>query len=316
MDPTTAELKAAHCWESVDRVPKDTELTAYKRRARFQQARWRERNSFPMGTQPTAGGPGSRPIGSRLPLEYAQQAEANFISDNARSAVRARLAAPEPHQTLNPERLWADLLSSMPMCFNLLGDLHADSGLADRVAHEWWPDLPGEVRQVRFEWSPGRTDPLYLGNRTAFDAALELDLGHGSMGVVGIETKYHEHPKSEDVPSPKRLHRYTEVTERSGAFVPGALDLIVGTPLQQIWLDHLLVLAMLQHPSDLCGWGRFVLVYPAANTGFAHLAQLYAELLADHSTFEARTLEDLLETGSLPSGTIQAFADRYLWAAA
>ena len=56
----------------------------------------------------------------------------------------------------------------MPMCFNLLGDLHADLALADHAAHRWWPDLPGTVSEVRFEWSPGRADPAFLNNRTAF----------------------------------------------------------------------------------------------------------------------------------------------------
>jgi hypothetical protein len=294
-------------------VARDPEMTAYKRHARYQQALWRERNGFPIGTHPTRGGSGARPLGSRIEFEFAKTSGANFISENARRAARARVNAPEPRQMLDEARLWADLLSSMPMCFNLLGDLHDDLGLADWAAHRWWPGLPGTVNEVRFEWSPGRTQPCYLGNQTAFDAALALDLGNGTRGVVGIETKYHEHPTKEDPPAPARLSRYMEVTERSGVFRPDALDLVVGTFLQQIWLDHLLVLAMLQHSSDRWAWGRFVLVHPAANVGFARLAPQYAELLEDESTFEARTLEDLLAVDVLPERTATAFSDRYLW---
>ncbi len=313
MEPTRAELDMAACWEAVDRVPRDPEMTAFKRRARHQQARWRERNGLPIGHQPTAGGDGARPLGSRLELKYARATGANFITDNARRAARDRLAAPERHQTLTPARLWADLLSSMPMCFNLLGDLHTDLALADQAARRWWPDLPGTVSDLRFEWSPGRADPAYLNNRTAFDAALLLDLGAGARGVLGIETKYHEHPTTETAPPPDKLRRYIDVSEQSGVFRSGAIDELVGTPLQQIWLDHLLTLAMLQHSSCSWTWGRFVLVHPAGNVGFVRLARQYSDLLVSSSTFEARTLEDLLAAGALVQVLTEAFRDRYLW---
>ena len=94
------------------------------------------------------------------------------------------------------DRLICDLLSSMPMCFNLFGELACDLELADRAVHKWWPDVPGRVRDVRFEWSPGRGLPgEYLENRSAFDVVFELDLGGEKCGVLGVETKYHEHCK-------------------------------------------------------------------------------------------------------------------------
>jgi hypothetical protein len=212
---------------------------------------------------------------------------------------------------LDETRLFSDLLSSMPMCFNLLGDLQADLDLATQMAHRWFPDLDATVEEVRFEWSPGRADPEYLGNRTAFDAALLLHHDSGRHGVVGIETKYHERPVPEKKPEGRGLTRYLEVTERSGAFVAGAPDQLIETELQQIWQDHLLVLAMLQHPSGRWETGRFVLVHPAENVGFARVAREYAALLTDPSTFEVRTVEELL-TGGLPQATVTAFRDRYL----
>ena len=49
----------------------------------------------------------------------------------------------------------------------------------------------------------------------------------------------------------KRLPRYVEVTERSGVFKSGWEDSILGTDLQQLWRDHLLVLAIDQDPGGL-----------------------------------------------------------------
>jgi hypothetical protein len=307
-----AELRALHCWFDVDRVARDGEATAWKRWARWRQARWREARGYPVGTQPYAGGEKARPVGSRLALGFAMEKGANFISAGALAAVRARLERRERFETLKEDRLWADLLSSMPLCFNLFGDLAGDGEAAARAARSWWPGAPAGATSVRFEYSPGRADPLFLGNRTAFDAAFELDLEGGTRGVIGIETKYHEHAVVAAIPRAAALARYVEVTERSGAFVEGWRERVLGTALQQIWQDHLLALSMLQHPSGKWTWGRFVLVYPAANVSFARAAAAYRAVLRDSATFEARTCEELLAApGTLAEATRTALMERY-----
>lgn len=320
--PTRAELELAGCWTAVDRVPHDPAMTTFKRTARLRQASWREVHGHPMGGQripATDGAPRIRNSGTRIPLDYATATGANFLSPAVRRSVERRLDSTERHQTLDAERLWCDLLSSMPLCFNLFGEAAVDLDHARNTFALGWPDLPGHIEEVRFEWSPGRRDRDYLNNRSAFDAAVLTRAADGSRGVLGIETKYHEHAKAEKVPmahvDPRRdrLGRYREVTDRSGVFVGGALDKILGTDLQQLWLDHLLVLAMLQHPSDEWTWGRFVLVAPERNTSFAAAADRYRKLLVDESTFECRPIESLLDAGLLPAEVEAAFRERYLW---
>jgi len=134
--------------------------------------------------------------------------------------ARARTSIIEPHQSFDHQRLWADLLSSAAMAFNLFGDLAADLGLADGAVHTWWPNAPGTVCEVRFAHSPGRFDPAYLNSLRAFDVAFVLDLGDGAQGIVGLDTNYHERTKPE-TPKPSNLPRYLEVAERSGIFGPG-----------------------------------------------------------------------------------------------
>lgn len=306
-------LRAAHCWFTVDRVPSDPATTAWKRAARLRQARWREAQGYPIGAEPYAGGDGSKAVGSRLALDFAKDAGINLLTPGALAAARARVAAPERHQVLDEDRLWADLLSSMPLCFNLFGELHADAALAANAVRAWWPDAPTGGVKVRFEHSPGRRDPLFLGNKSAFDAAFEIETADGTLGIIGVETKYHEHAKAEAAPKPVALARYTEVTERSGVFKSGWRTAIVGTELQQIWLDHLLVLSMMQHPSRRWSWGRFVLVYPSENPSFARAAERYREMLTNTDTFEVRTIESLVNIeGVLPENVVRAFRERYL----
>jgi PD-(D/E)XK nuclease superfamily protein len=312
--PSQQELEAAHCWEAEDRAPGRPAMTEFLRRTRYHQAQWREANGHPIGSQPMRPQKGkpARRVGSRLPLDYARETGANFLSAGALDAARARTAIIEPHQTLDHQRIWADLLSSEALAFNLFGDLAADLELADRAVHTWWPDVPGTVRGIRFEHSPGRFDPTYMNSLRAFDAAFVLDLDGGKQGIVAVDTKYHEKMKSE-TPRPENLKRYLEVAARSGIFRAGAVDSVKGrSELAVMWLEHLLMLSMLQHPSRAWSWGRYVVVHPSGNLDMAELCARYGKLLADQSTFSCMTLEDLLDAKALPSRTTAALRERYL----
>ncbi|HSB86736.1 MAG TPA: hypothetical protein VLD86_10520 [Ilumatobacteraceae bacterium] len=312
--PTQQELMAAHCWEAEDHVPRQRAMTDFRRGLRYHQARWREAHGHPIGSQPIAPRPGRDPdrlVGSRLPLAYAQDTGANFITAPARDAAKARTSMIERHQSFDRQRLWADLLWAPAMCFNLFGDLAADLTLADRAVHTWWPDVPGTVSEVRFAHSPGRLDPAYLGNLVDLDAAFVLDVGDGSRGIVGVITAYHNVNRPQ-APKPSRLPRYREITERSGVFRADAMPAVNGTHLIHIWLDQQLVHSMLQHATDNWSWGRLIVVHPAGNSDFADACTQYRALLTDTSTFASTTIEALLAADVLPATTIAAFRDRYL----
>jgi hypothetical protein len=316
-EPSTLELEAAHCWEPGDRVPGRPAMTAFRRRVRYHQSCWREEHGHPSGSQPMVarpGGRGPRLVGSRLPLEYARSTGANFaVSAGASSAARARLSTKEPHQSLNAQRMWADLLSPEAFACNLFGSLAADPEPAGRALARLFPDVPGDVSDVRFEHSPGWLDPSFLGNLMSFSAAVELELQDGSSGVVAFVTPYYDRIKRE-VPKPTRLGRYVAVHHASGGFRAGALDAVNGTDLLVLWLRHLLLLSMLQHPSGRWTWGRFVVVHPEGNTDFVEACDRYRALLTDRDdpTFSSLTMEALLASGALPPDDVAALRERYV----
>jgi hypothetical protein len=314
MTPTRQQLEAAYCWEADDEIARRPAMTQFRRLTRYQQARWREAHRHPIGGQPIAPRPGqaSRPLGSRLPLAYARDTGANFLTPAALEAAKARMSTPEHHQTLDHQRIWADLLWSPALAFNLFGDLAADLTLGDRAVHAWWPDAPGRLSDVRFAHSPSRLDPAYLNSLRTFDAAFVLDLADGTQGVVGVAVTYHERAKSE-IPKPENLKRYVQVASRSGVFMPGAIDLLKGrSELAVMWLEHLLLLSMLQHASGTWAWGRYVVVHPATNPDVAGLVERYRALLADDDTYSSMTIEELLGAGALPNGTAAGLRERYL----
>jgi hypothetical protein len=311
--PSQEELEAAHCWEADDRVPGRPEMTEFRRRLRFHQAQWREANGHPIGSQPivpSARKP-SRPFGSRLPLEYARETGATFLGAGALAAAQARTSFVEAHQSFDHQRLWAELLWSPTLAFNLFGDLATDRALADRAVHAWWPDAPGTVSEVRFAHSPGRFDPAYLGSLRSFDAAFVLDLDDGTHGVVGVDVEYHEQAKRA-TRKPSGLPRHKEVADRSGVFGPSTVEDVDRTDLLVMSLEHLLLLSMLQHESGVWSWGRYIVVHPAGNTDFFDACCRYGALLVDQSTFGSVTLEELIGAGVLPPRTAAALRERYI----
>lgn len=310
---TREQLEAAHCWEADDRVPRQPATTDFRRRTRYHQAEWREANGHPIGSQPIAPRPGkpARLVGSRVPLPYGRETGANFLTTSALDAARSRSARAEPRQSFDHQRLWADLLSSLAMAFNLFGDMSADVGLAGATVHALWPDAPGTVQAVRFAHSPGWLDPAYLNNLRAFDVAFELDLHDGTHGIVAMDTKYHE-PVKRETPRPDNLRRYQEVSEHANVFERGAIDAREPSDLAEMWLEHLLLLSMLQHPSSTWSWGRYIVVHPAGNVSVSDACARYRNLLADDSTFGVLTVEDVLDADALPAPLDAKLRARYI----
>jgi hypothetical protein len=269
-----------------------------------------------------AGGPANISNGSRLTPEAGLRGD-NFLSREIWEVVQSRLGQNEKYQTINPSRLREDLLSSMPMCFNLFGEAAADADRSRRLADYLLPGArPGPV-DLRFEWSPERRSRRYTNDRTAFDAALLIGEPGEPQDFVGIETKYHKHSMKEPKPKPAAAARHAEQTEflakiaeRSGLFAADWRERVLDTDLRQLWRDHLLALSMMEN-RDLWGRGPYLLVYPARNKSFADAARRYADLLKardDDDTFRAMTVEQLLDRGVAHApDTAKRFADRYLW---
>jgi hypothetical protein len=71
---------------------------------------------------------------------------------------------------IDQSRLATNLLSSMPLTFNLLAPLATKRDLADALLYTLLKEFRGFTEEVLFEHSPGRGDPRFTGDYSAFDA--------------------------------------------------------------------------------------------------------------------------------------------------
>ena len=275
----------------------------FRRAARTLQSVWREKKGYPAGEH------NGRTLGSRLPVDFAKESLANYLTPTIRDVVRAELgSSSEDGRLFATPRIYNDLLSSQPLCFNLFGELAADLDLATALFRPLRPAAVEHVTVIRFEHSPGRGDPRFTGDHSAFDVFIEYDHQGGGRGFFGIEVKYHE-----DLAGKPATHRprYDEVARMMGCFRPNAWARLRESPLQQIWRDHLLAGATKKE----LGYkdGVFVFLYPSGNTHCASAVRAYRDTLIDTGTFEAWTLEtvvDALKTSRAP--WTGAFHERYL----
>jgi len=298
--------KEHHAFESVDK-------SDFQRRARILQSLWRQGQGILPGEhrwKTRDGVARIRPLGSRLPMPRAQESLANFLTDGIREKVRNEVIDRKNSagKLFGKPRIFNDLLSSQPLCFNLFGELAHDLTLASILVNDFSGGRFPEVVSVSFEHSPGRGDARYLEDRSAFDVFLHCHTATGADGFIAIEVKYHENLAGK--PGAHKT-RYDEVADMMGCFSEDR-RLLQTAPLQQIWRDHLL--AGITRKVDGYADGLLVMLSPRDNHHVSDAVVSYRQQLTDSSSFESWSLEDVV--GKLKEHSdaawIDAFRNRYL----
>jgi len=260
----------------------------WQRTARLRQALWREANGLPIGEHR------GKPLGSRIAMPFAKETLANYVTGTIQEVVRAEVLDPRKSagKMYREPRIYEDLLSSQPLCFNLFGELQRDLVLASKVFGMLLADPGLVVTAIEFEHSPGRGDHRFTGDHSAFDVFIVYKSAGWKPGFVGIEVKYVE---DLDVPPARHRARYDEVASAMGCFVPEALPRLRQKPLEQLWRDHLLGGSLLLNGDSRFSRGSFAVVYPSENTIVANAVDEYRACLTSRTTFTAWTLEAVLD---------------------
>ncbi|MFZ0494203.1 MAG: hypothetical protein WBE80_10115 [Methylocella sp.] len=157
----------------------------FRSAARLLQALWREDQNLPIGSYINEDGK-RRKLGSRI-AEAAGRGGGNFLTPEIAHTARREAAYREIGALIDAERLATNLLSSMPLTFNLLAPWGHVPERASSYLIELLPAFTGVARQLVFEHSPGRGNPKFTGDHTAFDALIRYSDGQGRNGFVAFE---------------------------------------------------------------------------------------------------------------------------------
>ena len=288
-----------HAYEKVD-------ISLFQRKARLLQSIWRTEKGYDYGLFR------GRPLGNKLLMPWARETLNNYLSDTIKKVVKNEVVDNHKKEKLYCKpRIFNNLLSSQPLCFNLFAELQQDLHLATKVFRQLCPYRVNAVTRIEFEYSPGRGDPTYLGDGSAFDVYVEFFNELDEKGFIGIEVKYHENLKN----TPAEIKdRYFEVASMMGCFKEEALNILQLPPLEQIWRDHLLAGSLLYSPKDDFKDGFFVFLFPQDNLHCQEAVKGYKQCLTIDRTFQSWTLEYV--TNTIKKNTdekwIDDVIDRYL----
>lgn len=284
-------LRQHHCFVSTD--------TRFRAAARFLQSLWRTDANIAIGIHFSATGDDRSTgieLGSRLDLKAAQSG-LNFVSPEVHQLVRRELILREEGAVIDVDRLFANALSSMPLCFNLLGPMALNLELASAVWRRLLPSFVHAVESIGFEHSPGRGEARFLSDGTAFDAVIQVITPSGGAATVFVEVKYSEAMTG---PAAPLRPRYDEASREVRLFQHPESLALRSLALEQLWREHML--AQQAVDLQLTPKARFVAIGPRLNRRVSTAFRLYAAELIDPTSpddsrvgFTPITLEAVIE---------------------
>ena len=283
-----------------------TDISPFQRKARLLQSMWRTEHGYEPGLFR------GRKLGNLLPMPWAKDTLNNYMTDTIKEVVKKEVLSNSDNGKLyGKPRIFNNLLSSQPLCFNLFAELQQDLKLATKVFKERCPHRVNEILSIEFEHSPGRGDMTYTGDSSAFDIYVEFLNDSNEKGFIGIEVKYHENLKNK----PAEIRdRYFKVASTMGCFKDSCLDVLQLSPLEQIWRDHLLAGSLLYSLKDDFKDGIYVFLFPKDNLHCQEAVEQYRQCLTIDRTFESWTLESVAEAikQNTDKKWIDEVIDRYL----
>jgi hypothetical protein len=210
----------------------------------------------------------------------------NFLTPNSIKAVDTTVAEREEQDPglMEQDRLYNNLLSSQPLCFNFFGELMADKDFGLKVLQNWWPDLT-KLTKVVFEYAPKE---CYTADNSAFDVVFEVSVGDKS-GLIGLECKYTDTFSSTEYDKPE----YREIYKKSRSFA-ASYDDLKASKYNQLFRNQLIAESLLQNNKyDFVKTGLFC--YQQDKNAIKTASEL-KKMLIDSSSFIIITYGDFIES--------------------
>jgi len=190
--------------ELIGAIP--TSEYGFKKRMRLHQGWWR---AFVLGENE-----GEHPMDSQRTvcntILEGEQSKKNFLSPVTAQIVEQTLKerCDEDSGIIQEDRLYNNLLSSQPLCFNFFSELKSDCDIALKIMSNLGFVIDA-VEDVIFEYAPAAN---YTNDNSAFDIALEVTRD-GRKGLVGLECKYTDtfSTKEYDRPAYRAIFEKTDV---------------------------------------------------------------------------------------------------------
>ena len=276
--------------------------TSWRAGCRWLQSRWRsEKLALPPGPSSTSP---DRPVASMLPVG----SDLNFLSKHARAAVEARLDEGDHSGIIQTDRLYRNLLSSQPLCFNLFGHFQRDPSPLLPWVRTIDPDAH-EITGIRLEWAPPRQD--HFNGGSAFDAFVEYEAA-GRPRFIAVECKYAEHLADSQITVRGCYFEFTD--GHDDIWREGAAQRLDRKGLQQFWLNTLLAQSLVARGGHFEQGTSVVMACAGDTAAYRATALVRSELHEPDQWLRWSSYEDVLSAVVEPSADDwkEQFRIRYL----
>ncbi|MCK1389009.1 hypothetical protein [Bradyrhizobium sp. 21] len=190
-------------------------------------------------------------------------------------ALKELLLLREEDAAVDEDRLLSNPVSSMPLAVNLFGPLALDTKkLGSKVLRQLLPEFVHSVQRVAWEHSPGRKDPRYLSDRTAFDLAIHVVTPEGEPGIVYTEVKFSEELLG---PVARWRERYSEALHEVRLYKDPDNPILRSAPVEQLFREH--ALAQKSVDNGVVPRAMFIAVGPRLNRRVQAAFKVYANEL-------------------------------------
>jgi hypothetical protein len=183
-----------------------------------------------------------------------QSSRKNFLSAKIVEAVVQTIQERQVADSgiIEQDRLFNNLLSSQPLCFNFFGELKTDTDFALQVLRQFWPELT-QVKRVIFEFAPAEN---YTNDKSAFDGAIEV-MADNQSGLVGRECKYTDIFSQTEYDKAEYRHIFNQSKEKVFATTYEELR---AARFNQLFRNQLIAEALVQNgPYQFVYTGLFVI---------------------------------------------------------
>lgn len=224
----------------------------------------------------------------------------NFISDAAFKFAKQKVLDKQINKqiTIDEYRLFNNMLSSMPMCFNLFGDLRelllTDQNEVSRVIKSMFKEL-NWIEKVTFidvEFIPVPISN-YTNDKSAFDAMILVEDEKGNKGLISIETKYTDLLGSN---SSKDSTTKNEIIENNKIFDKELITKLKDKGYQQIHRNYLLTYIFAKK-NKFKHFTNVIISPKDDNPSVKEIEQLKSHLLQKEDTIMKIQLEKIVESG-------------------
>lgn len=264
-----------------DQSKSDNQL---QKRMRLHQSWWRafvldeEQGNHPLKP--------NEKIGSSI--SNGQVSSFNFIDEYAVKAARDTLDNRDGKAKglINENRLFNNLLSSQPLCFNFFGRLKYNLPLATELFQSFYKKIK-EVTGIFFEFAPGAATN---NDNSAHDVAIEFISTDNKKGFIGLECKYTE-PFS---PKEYTYDTYKQIYSNSEAFL-SSYEELTASKYNQLFRNQLIVESALLNKS--CNIGYSGLFCYSGDDNALTKGEAFQKMLKNgEERFKIITFADVIES--------------------